>query len=45
MNDPTLPPDAPAPAPTPTPAPSAPAPGWEHATMERLLFATIAEQK
>ncbi|WP_332827365.1 S49 family peptidase [Ramlibacter sp.] len=36
MNDPTPPPESPVPA---------SAPGWERSTMERLLFATLAEQK
>ena len=52
MND-NLPPAPPAepPAATPPPAsvaaavPAAEAPGWERATMERLLFATLEEQK
>ena len=55
MNE-DLPPDAPAEPPAATPAPATPvapaaaarapeAPGWERATMERLLFATIEEQK
>ncbi|MEJ5991011.1 S49 family peptidase [Ramlibacter sp. PS3R-8] len=36
MNDPTTPPESPAPA---------PATGWERGTMERLLFATLKEQR
>jgi protease-4 len=52
MNE-NLPPDQPAEQPAATPAPSTPAPapaatnapGWERATMERLLFATLEEQK
>lgn len=54
MNEPT-PPDAPAEPPAATPSPSTPtaaarprvsdAPGWESATMERLLFATLEEQR
>ena len=55
MNE-DLPPDAPAEPPAATPAPATPvapaaaarapeAPGWERATMERLLFATLEEQK
>jgi protease-4 len=55
MNE-NLPPDAPAEPPAATPAPATPvasaaaaraseAPGWERATMERLLFASIEEQK
>ena len=36
MTDPTTPPESPAPV---------PAPGWERGTMERLLFATLKEQK
>jgi protease IV len=56
MNE-NLPPDAPAEPPAATPAPATPAmpaastvraaeaPGWERATMEKLLFATIAEQR
>ncbi|HEX2548098.1 MAG TPA: S49 family peptidase [Ramlibacter sp.] len=51
MNDNDLPPPGPpaAPASTPTPAPTAAAraaeAGWERATMEKLLFATLEEQK
>jgi protease IV len=54
MNEPTSP-DAPAEPPAATPAPGTPtssarprvsdAPGWERATMERLLFATLEEQR
>lgn len=51
MND-TLPPDRPAepPAATPTPAPAPAAtlrdaPGWERATLEKLVFATLEEQR
>jgi protease IV len=53
MND-NLPPDHPAESPAATPAPSTPPaasvraaelPGWERATMEKLLFATLEEQK
>ena len=52
MND-NLPPDTPAEPPAGIPAPARPAatagtpdaPGWERATMERLLFATLEEQK
>jgi protease IV len=36
MNDPTPPPESPVPAPEP---------GWERGTMERLLFATLKEQR
>jgi protease-4 len=42
MNDSPLPPDAP--APTPTASSAAPA-GWERSTVERLLFATLQEQR
>jgi protease IV len=53
MSDPVLPPEPPAssPAPVPgTPATRAPAAGaqpphWEHETLERLLFATLNEQR
>jgi protease-4 len=54
MNEPDLPPDTPAPPPAATAAPSqtaaavpraTEAPGWERSTMERLLFATLAEQR
>ena len=49
MNDPTRPPDAPAEPPAAAPPASTTAaaatPGWERATMERLLFATLQEQK
>ena len=51
MNDPTLPPDRPAEPPVSAPAPAAAAPaatlapGWEKGTLERLLFATLEEQK
>jgi protease-4 len=53
MNE-NLPPDTPAEPPAASPAAAAPAaaavraadaPGWERATMERLLFATLEEQK
>jgi len=49
MNDSPLPPDerpaqAPAPASSAPPAAAAPA-GWERTTVERLLFATLAEQR
>jgi protease-4 len=51
MND-NLPPASPAEPPAATPPPAsaaavraAEAPGWERATMERLLFATLEEQK
>src|SRR4051812_24620411 len=50
MNE-NLPPDRPAEAPTPIPpsqaaaAAASQAPGWERNTMERLLFATLEEQK
>lgn len=52
MNEQDLPPASPAnpPAASPAPVPPAPArageaPGWERGTMERLLFATLAEQR
>jgi protease-4 len=54
MNDPTLPPEHPAEPPAAAPSPGttaaaatpvAAAPGWERGTMERLLFATLEEQK
>lgn len=54
MNDPDLPPDTPAHPPAATAAPSqtpaaasraTEAPGWERGTLERLLFATLAEQR
>lgn len=49
MNDPDFP-DTGSQAPSPTPPSATPAarpeaPGWERATMERLLFATLAEQR
>src|SRR4051812_15520820 len=49
MNE-NLPPDRPAEAPTPVPpspaaAAASEAPGWERNTLERLLFATLQEQK
>lgn len=55
MNE-NLPPDAPAPAPAPTPGPgtlgaatpaasSRPDAPWERATLERLVFATLEEQR
>ena len=45
MNDSPLPPDdRPAPSPSAPPA-SATSPGWERATVERLLFASLAEQR
>jgi protease-4 len=44
MNE-NLPPDAPAPTPPPASPAAAEAPGWERATMEKLLFATLEEQK
>ena len=49
-NDPARPEDEPAATPAPTPAPSrasqpALAPGWEGATLEKLLFATLEEQR
>ena len=46
MNEP-LPPDQPAnpPAPAHAPAPAAEAPGWERGTLEKLLFATLQEQR
>ncbi|HEY0824227.1 MAG TPA: S49 family peptidase [Ramlibacter sp.] len=53
MNE-NLPPDSPAEPPAARPGPAAPAasavragdaPGWERATMEKLLFATLEEQK
>ena len=49
MNE-NLPPDRPAEAPAPLPpspavAAAGEAPGWERNTMERLLFATLEEQK
>ena len=50
--NPDLPPDAPAEPPAATPAPATPAvsagataPGWERATMEKLLLATLQEQR
>jgi protease IV len=52
MNNENLPPDTPAEPPAGTPAPVAVAapraadvPGWERETMEKLLFATLEEQK
>jgi protease-4 len=46
MNDSPLTPDQPAPAPAAAPTPAAAAfPGWERATVEKLLFATLEEQR
>lgn len=48
MSD-TLPPDRPAEPPAPTPTPAATAagslPGWERATLEKLVFASLEEQR
>ncbi|MGV3572091.1 MAG: S49 family peptidase [Ramlibacter sp.] len=50
-NTPSAPPPTPSPTPLPTPAPApitssvALPPGWERGTMEKLLFATIEEQR
>jgi protease-4 len=48
-NTPSGPASTPAPTPTPTSAPVAgkasEAPGWERGTMEKLIFATLAEQR
>ena len=46
MNENDLPPAAPAEAPAPASrAAATESPGWERSTMERLLFATLEEQK
>lgn len=46
MNDsPTPPEERPAPAPVAASPAAASTPGWERATVERLLFATLAEQR
>jgi protease-4 len=51
MTEPGSPPEAPASAASPTPSPAggngraSEAPGWERGTLEKLLFATLAEQR
>lgn len=48
MTEPGLPPESPAPAASPTPPSAgrpADAPGWERATVEKLLMATVTEQR